>query len=137
MDFGIDERTEWLRGEARGFLAEHLTARVRERFAETGEYHDPEFHRALAGRGWIGAFWPEADGGLGWDRGDFDVLYEEMAAAGAPMEAVAVTHIIAETIRRVGTAGWAPPGGHRRAAGAHPAPGDPRRGAAGPRLQRA
>jgi hypothetical protein len=103
MDFGIDERTQWLRGQARDFLAEHLTPQVRERVAATGEYHDAEFHRALAARGWIGAFWPQADGGLGWDRDDFDVLYEEMASAGAPMEAVAVTHIIAETVRRIGT----------------------------------
>jgi alkylation response protein AidB-like acyl-CoA dehydrogenase len=103
MDFGIDERTRWLRAQAREFLAEHLTPRVRARVAATGEYHDAEFHAAMAGRGWIGAFWPAADGGLGWDREDFDVLYEEMASAGAPMEAVAVTHIIAETIRRIGT----------------------------------
>jgi hypothetical protein len=105
MDFGIDERTEWLRGQARDFLAAHLTPQVRARVEQTGEYHDAEFHQALAGRGWLGPFWPRADGGLGWDRADFDVLYEEMAAAGAPMEAVAVTHIIAETIRRAGTAG--------------------------------
>jgi 3-oxocholest-4-en-26-oyl-CoA dehydrogenase alpha subunit len=105
MDFGIDERTEQLRGQARGFLAEHLTPQVRARVEQTGEYHDSEFHQALARRGWLGAFWPQADGGLGWDRADYDVLYEEMAAAGAPMEAVAVTHIIAETIRRTGTPG--------------------------------
>ena len=104
MDFGTDERAEWLRGQARDFLAEHLTPQVRARVEQTGEYHDGEFHQALARRGWLGAFWPEAHGGLGWDRADFDVLYEEMAAAGAPMEAVAVTHIIAETIRRAGTA---------------------------------
>jgi 3-oxocholest-4-en-26-oyl-CoA dehydrogenase alpha subunit len=103
MDFAIDQRAEWLRAQARDFLAEHLTPQVRARVARTGEYHDDEFHQALARRGWLGAFWPEADGGLGWDRADVDVLYEEMAAAGAPMEAVAVTHIIAETIRRAGT----------------------------------
>lgn len=103
MDFGIDERTQGLRAQARDFLASHLTPQVRDRVELTGEHHDDEFHRAMARRGWLGAFWPQVDGGLGWDRADFDVLYEEMAAAGAPMEAVAVTHIIAETIRRVGT----------------------------------
>ena len=60
----------------------------------------------LGGWGWCGGRrWGRRSRGLGGCRGDFDVLYEEMAAAGAPMEAVAVTHIIAETIRRVGTAG--------------------------------
>jgi len=103
MDFGIDERTQGLRAQARDFLASHLTPQVRDRVELTGEHHDDEFHRAMARRGWLGAFWPQVDGGLGWDRADFDVLYEEMAAAGAPMEAVAVTHIIAETIRRAGT----------------------------------
>ncbi|MFC0530026.1 acyl-CoA dehydrogenase family protein [Phytohabitans kaempferiae] len=103
MDFSLDERAEAFRAEVRDFLREHLTDEVRARVAASGTYHDREFHRAVAERGWIGAGWPVADGGQGRDRADLDVLYEEMAAAGAPVEGLSVTLIIAETIRRVGT----------------------------------
>jgi alkylation response protein AidB-like acyl-CoA dehydrogenase len=104
MDFSLDERAEAFRAEVRDFLREHLTDAVRARVAATGTYHDWEFHRAVAAKGWIGAAWPVADGGHGRDRADMDILYEEMAAAGAPVEGLSVTLIIAETIRRAGTA---------------------------------
>lgn len=87
----------------RDFLREHLTDEVRARVAASGTYHDWEFHRAVAAKGWIGAAWPVEEGGRGRDRADLDILYEEMAAAGAPVEGLSVTLIIAETIRRVGT----------------------------------
>lgn len=103
MDFALDERIEAFRGEVRAFLAEHLTEEVLARVADSGTYHDWEFHRALAQRGWIGAAWPVADGGQARDRAEMDLLYEELAAAGAPVEGFAVSLIIAETIRRVGT----------------------------------
>lgn len=103
MDFSLDERAEAFRAEVRDFLREHLTDEVRARVAASGTYHDWEFHRAVAARGWIGAAWPVEDGGQGRDRADMDILYEEMAAAGAPVEGLSVTLIIAETIRRVGT----------------------------------
>lgn len=103
MDFALDERAERFRAEVREFLREHLTEEVHARVAASGTYHDWEFHRALARRGWIGAAWPVADGGQGRDRAEMDLLYEELAAAGAPVEGFAVSLIIAETIRRVGT----------------------------------
>lgn len=104
MDFSLDERAEAFRAEVRDFLGEHLTDAVRARVAATGTYHDWEFHRAVAAKGWIGAAWPVEEGGQGRDRADMDILYEEMAAAGAPVEGLSVTLIIAETIRRAGTA---------------------------------
>jgi alkylation response protein AidB-like acyl-CoA dehydrogenase len=103
MDFALDEWAEAFRAEVRDFLREHLTDDVRARVAASGTYHDWEFHRAVAGRGWIGAAWPVEDGGQGRDRADMDILYEEMATAGAPVEGLSVTLIIAETVRRVGT----------------------------------
>jgi alkylation response protein AidB-like acyl-CoA dehydrogenase len=103
MDFALDQRAEVFRAEVRRFLRERLTDEVRARVAATGTYHDHEFHRAVAERGWIGATWPVEDGGAGRDRADMDILYEELAAAGAPVEGLSVTQIIAETVRRVGT----------------------------------
>ncbi|WP_238005515.1 acyl-CoA dehydrogenase family protein [Dactylosporangium sp. AC04546] len=103
MDFALDERAETFRAEVQAFLREHLTDAVRARVAASGTYHDWEFHRAVARQGWIGAGWPVEDGGQGRDRADLDILYEELAAAGAPVEGMSVTLIIAETVRRVGT----------------------------------
>jgi len=103
MDFSLDERAEAFRAEVREFLRAHLTDEVRARVAASGTYHDWEFHRAIAAKGWIGAAWPVEDGGQGRDRADMDILYEEMAAAGAPVEGMSVTLIIAETLRRAGT----------------------------------
>lgn len=95
--------TEDLRAEVRGFLAEELTPQVRAHVGESGNYHDSGFHRALAERGWVGAHWSLDEGGKGWPRAHSDVVYEELAAAGAPVEGLAVTQIIGEAIRRVGT----------------------------------
>ncbi|KAA1423036.1 acyl-CoA dehydrogenase [Mumia zhuanghuii] len=103
MDFGTDDHAEALRTEVRAFAAEHLTPAVRARVAESGNYHDDAFHQAMADRGWVGAHWDPEDGGRGWPRAYSDVVYEELAAAGAPVEGLAITQIIGEAIRRVGT----------------------------------
>lgn len=104
MDFGTDESTERLRAEVRAFVGEHFTPHVRERVAATGDYHDTEFHAALAQRQWICPHWPVEDGGRGWGRAHTDVVYEELAAAGAPTEGLAITQIVGEAIRRLGRA---------------------------------
>ncbi|SOD72120.1 alkylation response protein AidB-like acyl-CoA dehydrogenase [Jatrophihabitans sp. GAS493] len=104
MDFALDVRTEQLRAEVRQMIREHLTPAVAERVAATGgSRHDPQFHAEMARRGWITPNWPEREGGLGWDRGDLDVMHEEFVVAGAPVMGVALTRIVAETLRRVGT----------------------------------
>ncbi|TDC55273.1 acyl-CoA dehydrogenase [Actinomadura sp. KC345] len=103
MDFAADAGAEALREEVRGFVREHLTADVLERVASTGDYHDREFHSALAARGWVGAHWRVEEGGRGWDRARTDVIYEELASAGAPTEGLAITQIVGEAVRRVGT----------------------------------
>lgn len=103
MDFATDPATDSLREEVRDFLREHLTPAVRERVATTGDYHDREFHQAMAERSWVGAHWSVEEGGRGWDRTMTDVIYEELASAGAPTEGWAITQIVGEAIRRVGT----------------------------------
>ncbi|WP_370617763.1 acyl-CoA dehydrogenase family protein [Mumia qirimensis] len=103
MHFGTDTRADRLRAEARDFVAGHLTPAVKARVAESGNYHDDEFHQAMAERGWVGAHWAREEGGQAWPRALSDVVYEELAAAGAPVEGLAITQIIGEAIRRVGT----------------------------------
>ncbi|SNS13589.1 acyl-CoA dehydrogenase family protein [Actinomadura mexicana] len=104
MDFANGTEAEGLREEVRAFVREHLTADVLGRVAATGDYHDREFHSGLAGRGWVGAHWHVEEGGRGWDRARTDIIYEELASAGAPTEGLAITQIVGEAIRRVGTA---------------------------------
>lgn len=94
MDFAAGAEAEALRAEVRAFVREHLTADVLGRVAATGDYHDREFHAALAGRGWVGAHWHVEDGGRGWDRAMTDIIYEELASAGAPTEGLAITQIV-------------------------------------------
>lgn len=103
MDFGIDEQVERFRAEVRDFLAEHVTDELLERVHRTGTVHDWGFHRALAERGWIGAAWPAEEGGQERDPFEMEVLYEECVRAGAPLDGLSTTMIVAETLRRAGT----------------------------------
>jgi alkylation response protein AidB-like acyl-CoA dehydrogenase len=103
MDFAINEHTEAFRGEVRQVLDEHLTDEVGARLRETGTAHDWGLYRAMAERRWIGAAWPREEGGLEMDPYDMEILYEELASAGAPTDGFSITMVVAETIRRVGT----------------------------------
>jgi hypothetical protein len=103
MDFALDPATVAFREEIRAFLAEHLTDAVIERVAATGTAHDWGLHRALAERGWIGAGWPAEEGGQDRDADQVEMLYQELAAAGAPTDGFSVTLVVAETLRRIGT----------------------------------
>jgi alkylation response protein AidB-like acyl-CoA dehydrogenase len=105
MDFAANERSAELIAQAREFLRRELTPDVRERaYGPAGDWFDPQFHAALAREGWIGAYWPAEYGGRGWPRTDYDLIYDQLASAGAPLEMTAVTMIVAETIRRAGPA---------------------------------
>ena len=103
MDFATADTTESFREQVRSFLREHLTDEVRARMRETGTLHDWGFYRAMADQGWIGAGWPVEEGGQARDAYELDVLYQELAAAGAPMDGFSVTMIVAETLRRIGS----------------------------------
>lgn len=104
MDFAVDERAERFRGEIREFVAQHLTADVRQRMLDTGTMHDWGFYRALSERGWIGAAWPPEEGGRSFDPADIEILYQELSALGAPTDGFSMSMVVAETLRRIGTA---------------------------------
>lgn len=104
MDFLVDEGTEAFRAEVRAVLAEHLTDDARARVRATGTAHWWPLHRAFAAAGWIGAAWPPEEGGQARSLHEMDVLYEEAARAGAPMAGFSTTMVVAETLRRAGTA---------------------------------
>jgi len=103
MDFSIDERSELFRAEVREFVAQHLTPEMRQQMLDTGSLHDWDFYRALSQQGWIGAAWPPEEGGRALDPANIEILYQELAAAGAPTDGFSMSMIIAETLRRIGT----------------------------------
>lgn len=103
MDFSIDERSERFRAEIRAFVAQHLTPEIRQQMLDTGSLHNWDFYRALSRQGWIGAAWPPEEGGRSLDSADIEILYQELAASGAPTDGFSMSMIIAETLRRIGT----------------------------------
>lgn len=103
MDFRLGKKSDEFRAEVRAFIDEQLTDAVMERAYSTGTMHDWGFHRALAERGWIAAAWPEEFGGQDRDPFEMTALSEELAAAGAPVDGLGITLMIAQTLARVGT----------------------------------
>jgi len=103
MHFRPPADSEGFRAEVRAFLAEHVTAELRERVHRTGTVHDWGFHRALAKKGWIGAGWPVEYGGQGRDPWQMRVFYDECVRADAPTDGLSMTLMVANTLRVVGT----------------------------------
>lgn len=103
IDFRLPAHAERFREEVRAFLTQAVTPEVIERVHRTGTVHDPEFHRGLAARGWIGMGWPPEDGGQGRDPWEQRVFAEECARADAPTDALSIVTMIGNTIRVVGT----------------------------------
>ncbi|HEV2993219.1 MAG TPA: acyl-CoA dehydrogenase [Acidimicrobiia bacterium] len=91
------------RAEVRAALAEACTDDVLERVAATGTVHDWGLHRALAGRGLLGAGWPVEWGGADRDEHDVLALWEELERAGAPADGWGTTELVARTLALVGT----------------------------------
>ena len=104
MDFGLGDESATFRAEVRAFLSEHLTPEMRERAHRTGTHHDWEFHRRMAERGWLNAHWPEDEGGQGRGALEMMAFHEELALAGAPVDGMGITMLVADVIRSVGTA---------------------------------
>jgi len=103
IDFSPPEHADAFRAEVREVLAEFVTPEVVARVHDTGTVHDPDLHRALAARGWIGASWPAEDGGQGRDPWEMRVFTEECARVDAPTDALSIVTMIGNTIRVVGT----------------------------------
>jgi len=103
VDFSLGEHVEAFRDEVRAFLDEHLPSEVVERAHATGTMHDWDFHRALAGRGWIAASWPEEFGGQARDPLEMAVLMEELYRAGAPVDGLGIAMMVAHTLRLFGS----------------------------------
>jgi alkylation response protein AidB-like acyl-CoA dehydrogenase len=106
MDFGAIELTpdvEAFWGEVGDFLDVHLTDEVRDRAHRNGDGHDPDFHRALGGRGWVLPMWPVDEGGAGLDPLRARILALELAWRDAPSIARLITITITLGVRAWGS----------------------------------
>lgn len=90
MDFGFTPENEAFRREVRAFIAEHITAELRDELRRgRREGRGPltrELFRTLADKGWIGMSWPKAYGGQDRDPVDQYIFEEEFVRAGVPLE---------------------------------------------------
>jgi 3-oxocholest-4-en-26-oyl-CoA dehydrogenase alpha subunit len=106
VDFELDEeQTAWL-AEVRAFLADNVTAALRDELAEHGQElpggEVAAFRRAIGERGWFGLNWPAEYGGLGLGAVYQHLLMREFEYWGVPGPDLTVTSV-APMIMRHGT----------------------------------
>ncbi|MEQ8842848.1 MAG: acyl-CoA dehydrogenase family protein [Acidimicrobiales bacterium] len=102
MDFSFPPEVEAFRAEVREFLAEHLTEEMIEA-THDGTVHAPALHAAMAERGWLSGPVPEALGGGGRSALESVVLNEELQLARAPIDAMAVSIVVASILLEHGS----------------------------------
>jgi 3-oxocholest-4-en-26-oyl-CoA dehydrogenase alpha subunit len=106
MEFGFTPEEQTFREEVRRFVAEHPPERYPLDGMDAGYgsgAHSRAFLAELGARGWIAMTWPHAFGGA--ERPMFFklVLFEELAAAGAPFGPLAGSWQTADAIIEYGT----------------------------------
>jgi alkylation response protein AidB-like acyl-CoA dehydrogenase len=104
VDFSLPPAAVAFRAEVSAFLREHMTSDVHRRMDESGTFHDEGFHRALAARGWIGLAWPRPEGASARSPFETAVFADEAGYAGAPVDGLQTSNIVAQVLLRVGTA---------------------------------
>jgi alkylation response protein AidB-like acyl-CoA dehydrogenase len=89
MDIEWSAAEQAFRDEVRQFLAQHLSAELRDagrRMTSVYADHDAslEWQRILAARGWAAPAWPVEHGGCAWTVAQHYIFARELARAGAP-----------------------------------------------------
>jgi alkylation response protein AidB-like acyl-CoA dehydrogenase len=86
MRFGYTEEQEALRKEVQDFIAENLTAEIKEEVANAEEGRRgpkaKELYQKIRDRGWVAVSWPKEWGGQGGNRLDQYIIEEEFARVG-------------------------------------------------------
>jgi alkylation response protein AidB-like acyl-CoA dehydrogenase len=103
MDFRLGIKSDTFRAEVRSFIEQNLDPDAIERAHTSGTMHDKDFHRALGDKGWIAASWPADYGGQDRDPYEMTAMRDELRLAGVPTDGIALSLIVCQTIRRVGT----------------------------------
>ena len=102
MDFSFPPEVEAFRTEVRAFLAEHLTEEMIQA-THDGTIHAPALHAAMADRGWLAGPVPVELGGGGRSALESVVLNEELQLARAPIDAMAVSIVVASILLEHGS----------------------------------
>ena len=84
MDFGFSEEQEMLRKSARDFLGKECPMTYVRQMMEDDIGYSKEVWRKMAGLGWMGLVFPEAQGGSGLTMIDLVVVLEEMGRVCLP-----------------------------------------------------
>jgi alkylation response protein AidB-like acyl-CoA dehydrogenase len=103
MDLRRSDEQLRARTEAESFFDEHLTAEMVERAWASGTLHDGTLHRAIAARGWIGAWWPPESGALGCSAVEAGAIAEVAYVRNAPIVAQVLTEFAAYAVLVHGT----------------------------------
>jgi alkylation response protein AidB-like acyl-CoA dehydrogenase len=103
VDFGLSPTAAAFRDEVRAFAAAHVTPAMIERTHATGTIHDWDLHRAMAERGWLAAALPVTAGGQERDPVELAIFFAELEKAGAPIDGLATTMIVAGVLQQIGT----------------------------------
>jgi alkylation response protein AidB-like acyl-CoA dehydrogenase len=104
MEFAWSAEADAVGAEARTLFETMVTDELRARVVATGTSDDPDLRRALAATGWLTAHWPAGEGGRGWDGLSVAPLFEEAGRRAAPIEGYLNTLLVAELLRRFGSA---------------------------------
>ncbi|MFN2099223.1 acyl-CoA dehydrogenase family protein [Altererythrobacter sp. MF3-039] len=108
MDLEFTPEDLAFREEVRAFLKENLTERLKEGAARTpGVFVEPdigmEWHKILAGKGWVAPLWPKEHGGTGWTPTQKFIFEKECALAGAPGISILGLRLVGPVIAEFGT----------------------------------
>lgn len=100
MDFALPPEAEALRAELREVVRAVVTPEVTDRQHRTGTFNSPELNRELARRGLLERAVP----GLGkGDPVELWLLFHELEKAGAPVDGLGITLMVAGVVQHVGT----------------------------------
>ena len=102
MDFSFPPEAEAFRTEVRELINEKLTEEMIEA-THDGTIHAPALHVAMAEKGWLAGPVPEELGGGGRGALESVVLIEEMQLARAPIDAMAVSIVVASILLEHGS----------------------------------
>jgi alkylation response protein AidB-like acyl-CoA dehydrogenase len=103
MNFDFSEDLNFLRDEARKFLAEQCPTKAVRRILEGNGTYDRALWERVAQMGWLGAGVPEEHGGAGLGHEGLCVLAEELGRAIAPIPFASSVYLATEAIVAHGT----------------------------------
>lgn len=103
MDLRRSDEQLQARSEAEAFFDAHLTDEMVERAWASGTLHDDTLHRAIAARGWVGAWWPPDSGALGLSAVESAAIAEMAYYRNAPIVAQVLTEFAAFAVLTHGT----------------------------------